>query len=75
MVLAVIEHVEYPFAKGALTADGIQWSAEQDTGTAGVDVAVETVTVKPPALGKLLEVEFGLTAALRAVSSGTADLT
>ena len=56
MVLAVIEHAEFPFAKGALTADGIQWSAEQDT-------------------GKLLEVEFGLTAAFRAVSSGTADLT
>lgn len=75
MTLAVIEHVEYPFARGALTADGIQWSAEQDTGTAEVDVVVETVTVKPPALGKLLEVEFGLTAALRAVSSGTADVT
>ncbi|MFH1015543.1 MAG: hypothetical protein V1771_00900 [Chloroflexota bacterium] len=73
--MAVIEHVEYPFARGVLTADGIQWSAEQDTGTAEVDVAVETVTVKPPALGKLLEVEFGLTAAFRAVSSGTADLT
>ena len=75
MVLAVIEHTEYPFAKGDLTSDGIQWSAEKDTNTADVDVEVESVTVKPPALGAMIEVEFGLTAALRAVSSATADLT
>jgi len=74
MVQAVIEHVEYPFGRGVLTADGIQWSAERDTTAPDTDVAVETVTTKPPALGKLLEVEFGLTAALRAVSSGTADI-
>lgn len=75
MVLAVEEHTEYPFAKGNLTADGIQWSAEKDTTTAGVDVEVESVTIKPPALGGMIEVEFGLTAAFRAVSSATADLT
>ena len=75
MALAVMEHTEYPFAKGDLTADGIQWSAEKDTTTAGVDVEVEGVTVKPPALGEMIEVEFGLTAAFRAVSSATADLT
>lgn len=75
MVLAVIEHTEYPFAKGVLTSDGIQWSTERDTTTPGVDVEVESVTIKPPALGRLMEVEFGLTAALRAVSSATADVT
>ncbi|HEY83191.1 MAG TPA: hypothetical protein G4O01_07910 [Dehalococcoidia bacterium] len=75
MVLAVIEHTEYPFAKGELTADGIQWSAEVDTTTANTDVEVERVTIKPPALGEMIEVEFGLTAAFRAVSSATADLT
>ena len=75
MGLAVIEHTEYPFAKGNLTSDGIQWSAEKDTTTAGVDVEVESVTIKPPALGAMIEVEFGLTAAFRAVSSSTADLT
>ena len=74
MVLAVIEHTEYPFAKGDLTADGIQWSAEVDTTTADTDVEVETVIIKPPALGEMIEVEFGLTAAFRAVSSSTADL-
>lgn len=75
MVQAVIEHTEYPFAKGDLTADGVQWSAEVDTTTPDTDVEVESVTLKPPALGEVLEVEFGLTAAFRAVSSGTADLT
>jgi hypothetical protein len=75
MALTVVEHTEYPFAKGNLTSDGIQWSAEKDTTTADVDVEVESVTIKPPALGELIEVEFGLTAAFRAVSSSTADLT
>ncbi len=75
MELAVIEHAEYPFAKGNLTSDGVQWSAEKDTTTADVDVEVESVTIKPPALGNLIEIEFGLTAAFRAVSSATADIT
>ena len=74
MVLAVVEHTEYPFAKGDLTADGIQWSAEVDTTTPDTDVEVESVAIRPPALGGVLEVEFGLTAAFRAVSSATADL-
>ena len=74
MTVAVMEHVEYPFAKGNLTADGIQWSAEKDNTTPDVDVEVESVLIKPPALGALLEVEFGMTAAFRAVSSATADL-
>ncbi len=64
----------YYFGRGALTADGIQWSAEIDTAAPDADIEVERVTVKPPALGKLLEIEFGLTAAFRAVSSATADL-
>lgn len=75
MVLAVIEHTEYPFAKGDLTADGIQWSSEVDTTTADTDVEVECITIKPPALGEMIEIEFGLTSAFRAVSSSTADLT
>jgi hypothetical protein len=74
MVLAVIEHTEYPFAKGNLTSDGIQWSAEVDTTTADTDVEIESVTIRPPALGEMIEVEFGLTAAFRAVSSSMADL-
>lgn len=75
MGLVVVDHTEHPFAKGNLTSDGVQWSAEKDTTTADVDVEVESVTIKPPALGAMIEVEFGLTAAFRAVSSATADLT
>jgi len=75
MVLAVIEHTEYPFSKGDLTSDGIQWSVEVDTTAPDTDVEVESITVRPPALGGVIEVEFGLTAAFRAVSSATADLT
>ncbi len=75
MTVTVIENTEYPFAAGNLTSDGIQWSAEKDTTTSGVDVEVECETVQPPALGALIEVEFGLTAAFRAVSSATADVT
>jgi len=75
MTMAVIEHIEYPFAKGDLTADGIQWSAEVDTTAVDTDIEVESVTIKPPSLGEVIEIEFGLTAALRAVSSATADLT
>ena len=74
MGIAVIEHTEYPFARGDLTSDGIQWSAEVDTTTADTDVEVERVTISPPPLGAMIELEFGLTAAFRAVSSATADL-
>ncbi len=74
MALAVIEHTEYPLAKGDLTSDGIQWCTEVDTTTADTDVEVDSVTINPPALGAMVEVEFGLTAAFRAVSSSTADL-
>ena len=75
MTQAVVEHVEYPFARGPLTADGIQWSPEVDTADAGVDVEVEKVTISPPALGKLLEIELGLTASFRAIASASADIT
>jgi len=75
MAPTVVEHTEYPFGRGDLTSDGIQWSAEKDTVAADTDVVVESVTIKPPALGAVIEVEFGLTAAFRAVSSATADLT
>ena len=75
MTLAVIEHAEYPFARGNLTADGIQWSAEADTAAPDTDTEVESAIIRPPALGKIMEIEFGLTAAFRAVSSATADIT
>ena len=70
MVMAVIEHVEHPFARGDLTADGVQWSAERTTTTDNYE-EVETVTVTPPSLGQVIEYEFGLTAAVK--SSGSAE--
>ena len=70
MSMVIVEHVEHPFGRGALTSDGIQWSAEHTTTTDDYE-AVETVAVTPPALGKVLEFEFGLTCAVR--SSGASE--
>ena len=70
MALAVIEHIEHPFAKGNLTSDGVQWSAEKTTTTNDYE-AVEEVTINPPKLGEIIEFEFGLTCAVR--SSGTGE--
>ena len=70
MTLTVIEHTEHPFAKGNLTSDGVQWSAEKTT--SGDDYeAVEEVTVNPPALGNVVEFEFGLSCAVK--SSGATE--
>lgn len=70
MPVTVIEHIEHPLAKGALTADGVQWCPEKTTST-DVYETVEEVTLNPPALGAIVEFEFGLTCAVR--SSGTAE--
>ena len=70
MALTVIEHIEHPFAKGSLTSDGVQWGAEKTT--VGDDYeTVEEVTVSPPALGAVIEFEFGLTGAIK--SSGATE--
>ena len=47
MALTIVEHIEHPFAKGNLTSDGIQWSAEKTTSTDAYET-VEEVTVSPP---------------------------
>jgi hypothetical protein len=70
MAMAVVEHVEHPFAKGNLSSDGVQWSAEKTTSGDAYEI-VEEVTVSPPALGTVIELEFGLTCAVK--SSGTAE--
>ena|SRR4030067_667286 len=70
MVQAVIEHIEHPFARGNLTSDGVQWSAEHTTTTDAYE-EVESVTITPPALGEVLEYEFGLTGAVK--SSGATE--
>ncbi len=68
MVLAVVEHIEHPFAKGNLTSDGVQWSALYTT--AGDDYEeVESVVIAPPKLGSVIEFEFGLTCAVQSSST------
>ena len=68
MTLTIVEHIEHPFARGNLTSDGIQWSAEKTTSTDGYET-VEEVTVSPPALGAVTEFEFGLTCAVKSSST------
>jgi len=67
-MLTVIDHTEHPFAKGNLTIDGIQWSAEKTTSSDDYET-VEVVTVKPPPLGSVVEFEFGLTCAVKSTST------
>ena len=66
--LAPIEVTEHPFAKGNLTSDGVQWSAEKTTSTDAYET-VEEVTSEPPAEGTILEFEFGLTCAVKSSST------
>ncbi len=66
----IIEHIEHPFAKGNLTSDGVQWSAEKTTSTDDYET-VEEVTVNPPTLGTIIEFEFGLTGEVK--SSGSVE--
>ena len=68
MVMAVVEHIEHPFAQGDLTSDGVQWSAEKTTSTDDYET-VEEVTVSPPQLGAIIEFEFGLTCAVKSSST------
>jgi len=70
MVMAIVEHLAHPFARGNLTSDGVQWSAEHTTTTDDYE-EVESVTITPPALGEVLEFEFGLTGAVK--SSGATE--
>ena len=68
--LGAAEHTEHPFARVDLTDAGEQWSGEVDTVTPNTDVEVERVTIDPPASGRIIEGEFGLTAAFRAPFNG-----
>jgi len=70
MVMAVIEHLEHPFGRGSLTPEGVQWSTEHTTSADDYE-EVESVAITPPALGDVLEFEFGLTCAVK--SSGASE--
>lgn len=71
------EIIEYPFGKGSLTSDGVQYSDPGTGGTAvGVFSTVLVATANPPHIaGDLYELEFGLTAAVRmdSTAAGTVD--
>lgn len=70
MGLTVIEHIEHPLGKGDLTSDGVQFSSLYTT-TGDNYETVETVEVKPPTLGGIIEFEFGLTCSIQ--SSGASE--
>lgn len=59
-----------PFGQGLLTESGVQYSAEHETSTDDFE-AVETVAVSNPTGYSLIQVDFGLTMAIR--SSGAAE--
>ena len=59
---------------GELTANGVQYSDEVTTGDANVDVDALSKLIDPVLEGRVILVEFGLTAEFKAVSSATADL-
>ena len=67
LVGKIVEIVEYPFGKGALTSDGIQHSAEV-TSDKGTYITVESITIDeigvtggPGGRGTIIEVELGIT--------------
>ena len=62
-------HVEFPFAKGDLTVNGVQHSAQVTTADAAY-TEVESATIEPPIDGTIIEVQFSLTG--RFQSSGAA---
>ena len=66
-------HTEYPFGKDYLRSNGSQWSdaANDATGSTALWVDVESVTIEPPATGKILEVEFGITWRQKNSSTGS----
>lgn len=72
-ILRIIDFTQR-LVSGDLTSDGEQWSTEKDTEAADTDVVVLEKTIEPKVKGTIIDVEFGLTAAFKAVSSATADL-
>ncbi len=64
----VKEHTFFPFGKGTLTSDGIQFSTAVEA-TDTNEVTVESVTVNPGGTGVIEEIAFSLTAAYKSDSS------
>lgn len=69
MSFGLREVVLHPFGKGNLSSNGSQYSAVVTNATTGY-TAVQTATIDMPGLNKILEIEFGLTAATLGASTG-----
>jgi len=72
-ILRLIDYTHY-LVSGALTSDGVQYSAEVTTAAANTDVDVLSLTVEPDVSGRILWIKFNLDAEFKAVTSATADL-
>lgn len=65
-----LELEEHPFAKGSLTTDGVQYCTEvSNIGDSYTEI--EKITIRKPGGYTLVEIEFGLTGAVK--SSSTAE--
>ncbi len=65
------EHIEFPFAKGPLTSNGVQYSALVTTSDASW-TEVESVTIDPPIESVdegIIEVQFSLTGSFQSSST------
>lgn len=67
-MITVMEHIEHTFGKDNLRSTGVQYSDEVTT-TDGNWTTVESIVFAPPKLGKLLEVEMGITWAQKSSST------
>lgn len=65
-----VDKIWHPFAKGTLTLDGVQYSAEV-AGIGNDYTAIETIIITQPTGYTLEEIEFGLTMAVK--SSGAVE--
>jgi len=70
MAFGTREITLHPFGKGNLTAAGSQYSTEV-TNTTTTYTAVQTATIDLPGLDKILEIEFGITTAIKTATAQT----
>ena len=67
----LLEHIEHPFGKGALTADGVQYGAETTISSTAFAVVPAAATITLPAGATVAEFEFGLTGNIFAADTAT----
>ncbi len=65
------EHVEFPFAKGDITSNGVQYSALVTTSSSAY-TEVESATIEPPIESideGIIEIQFSLTGSFQSSST------